>query len=50
MMDPNQYGEEMAMDYGQEQYLPAELFDENGQPKQFRDNEGNEIPFEEVYQ
>ena len=40
----------MGMEYGQEEYLPAELFDENGQPKQFTDKDGNEIPFEQVYE
>ena len=35
-------GDEMEQEYG--------LYDENGQPQKFIDQNGNEIPFEEVQQ
>ena len=42
-----QDGEEMDGEFeGNEEGLG--LYDENGQPQKFVDQEGNEIPFEEV--
>ena len=50
---PPKLTEEMMMEGEEGQYIDEnelQLYDENGQPRKFYDDEGNEIPFEEVKQ